>query len=98
MKKYSTEEKSKWLAAWKQSGERPWTFAKEQGLNPQTFSNWVEKETSNNSFVELKPAQRITSPDSSMVILEHGELRMKIRTPLSCEECDTIVQLWRALA
>ena len=35
--KYSVEEKAMWLEDWKQSGKSKWGYAKENGLNTQTF-------------------------------------------------------------
>ena len=38
MKKFSKEEKAVWLEDWRRSGMKAWIYAKENGLNPQTFT------------------------------------------------------------
>jgi len=40
--KYSKEEKAMWLENWRQSGKSAWVYAKENGLAPQTFTNWTK--------------------------------------------------------
>jgi transposase-like protein len=50
--KFSKEEKAMWLEDWKQSGKNPWTYARENGLVPQTFTGWVKaKGEKNRGFV-----------------------------------------------
>ena len=41
---YSKEEKAMWLEDWKGSGKKAWTYAKENGLIPQTFCSWAKRE------------------------------------------------------
>jgi len=81
MKKYSEEERSMWLEDWRQSEKSAWAYAKENGLNPQTFVNWTKtkKETSQ-SFIEV-PAKAI-QPQQYLpeILIEKGDV--KIRIPL----------------
>ena len=52
---YSKKEKAKWLKDWRRSGKRAWTYAKENGLTPQTFVNWIKKEAEQkHGFVEIR--------------------------------------------
>jgi len=85
--RYSEEEKTMWLEDWKTGGRSAWAYAKENGLNWQTFKNWTkdENETEQN-FVEV-PAVSSVCEDvvkQSMgipeILIEKGE--MKIYIPL----------------
>jgi len=80
---FSKEEKAMWLEDWSRSGKKAWSYAKENGLIPQTFCSWVKKAEKKKSagFVEI-PKQLIPTniPIPEMVI-ETGEL--KIRLPLT---------------
>ena len=59
--KVSAEEKAMWLEDWRQSGKGAWTYAKENGISPQTFCSWVKRETQNTTcpgFVEMVAPQK----------------------------------------
>ena len=80
--RFNKEEKALWLENWRQSGKKAWTFAKENGLVPQTFIKWTmaEKETKS-CFVEV-PAQVIKPLlQAQEILIEKGEL--KIHIPLT---------------
>ena len=79
---FSKEEKAMWLEDWKQSGKGAWSYAKENGLIPQTFCRWVKGEAKEASgFVEI-PVQKKPKPELSReIVVEKGEIR--IRIPLS---------------
>jgi hypothetical protein len=79
MKHYSREEKTMWLDDWHQSGKSAWAYAKENGIFPQTFVNWIKagKETEQ-SLVEvprgiIQPLNR--EPE---ILIEKGELKIHI--------------------
>ena len=80
--KVSTEERALWLEDWKQSGKKAWTYAKENGLIPQTFCSWVKRETDKASgFVEI-PAHKKPKPQLAQeIVVEKGDI--KIHIPLS---------------
>ena len=81
--KISKEEKMMWLEDWKRSGKKAWTYARENGLIPQTFCTWVKKAEGKQpaGFVEVSKQEiPIVVPLQEMVI-ETGEL--KIRLPLA---------------
>jgi hypothetical protein len=79
---FSKEEKTMWLEDWKQSGKKAWTYAKENGLIPQTFCRWVKLETENVcGFVEI-PAYKKPRPEQEQkILIEKGDI--KIHVPLS---------------
>ena len=79
---FSKEEKAMWLADWRQSGKKAWTYAKENGLIPQTFCSWVKRGTKNAaSFVEI-PAHKKPKPElPPEILVEKGEIKMHV--PLS---------------
>jgi transposase-like protein len=80
--KFSKEEKAMWLEDWKQSGKKAWTYAKENGLIPQTFCSWVKREEKKASgFVEI-PIRKKPKPELPQEILvEKGDI--KIHIPMS---------------
>ena len=41
---YSREEKEMWVEDWQASGKSAWSYAKANGLNPQTFVRWTKGE------------------------------------------------------
>ena len=84
---YSKEEKAMWLEDWKQSGKSALAYAKENGLNPQTFVRWVKPKTENKAcFVEV-PVQVMSSLQGAQeILIEKGDV--KIHLPLSLESRD----------
>jgi hypothetical protein len=79
---YSKEEKAMWLEDWKQSGKKAWTYAKENGLIPQTFCKWVKLETKNVSgFVEIPAYKKPKFEQEQKILIEKGDI--KIHIPLS---------------
>jgi transposase-like protein len=82
--KFSKTEKAMWLEDWRRSGKPVWTYAKENGLIPQTFYRWAAQEKkTKQGFIEV-PApvvQSMQSPQYPHVILiEKADI--KIRIPL----------------
>ena len=79
---YSNEEKTMWLEDWRQSGKTAWTYAKENGINPQTFCGWVKREKrAASGFVEI-PKQLTPKPEGRQeILIEKGDI--KIHIPLS---------------
>jgi len=52
--RYSEEEKRMWLEDWKNSGRSACAYAKENGLNQQTFINWTKTgNETKQDFVEV---------------------------------------------
>jgi len=80
MKKYSAEEKVMWIDDWRQSGKNVWTYARENGLVPQTFMNWINprKREAKQSLVEV-PKQVIQSSfNLQEILIEKGDMRIHI--------------------
>jgi len=79
--RFSEEEKAMWLEDWRRSGKKAWTYAKENGLTPQTFVGWTKTKTGNEScFVEV-PTEAISVECKEEILIEKGEL--KIHIPLT---------------
>jgi len=78
---YSKEEKAMWLEDWERSGKSAWSYAKENGLNPQTFTKWTKAETEAKPYLIEVPApvirQTLLMPE---ILIEKGD--MKIHIPL----------------
>ena len=79
---FSKEERAMWLADWKQSGKKAWTYAKENGIIPQTFCGWIKRaEKKVSGFVEI-PKHKKPKPELSQeIVVEKGDI--KIYVPLS---------------
>jgi transposase-like protein len=85
MKRYSEEEKTKWLTEWEESGKSRWVFAKLQGLNPTTLDKWIRRrETGSGGFVEISKKFRQDSQISQEILIEKADIR--IRLPLRAIE------------
>jgi len=84
---YSREEKAMWVEDWQQSGKSAWSYAKANGLNPQTFVRWTKTEPeAKMSFVEV-PASVITPPrQPPEILIERGDV--KIHIPLELGRCE----------
>ena len=53
--RYSEEEKTMWLEDWRNSGKSAWAYAKENGLNQQTFIKWTKAgNEAKQNFVEVQ--------------------------------------------
>jgi len=89
---YSKEEKAMWLEDWRQSGISAWTYAKENGLIPQTFVTWAKKYTNEKSgFVEIKQEQkpRLNAPG---IVIEKGDLKIHLPTGISGNDLSTVIE------
>ena len=76
---YSKEEKAMWLEDWRGSGKSAWAYAKENGLNTQTFINWTKSgKKANQPLVEI-PA-RMPQPACLVqeILIEKGEIKINI--------------------
>jgi hypothetical protein len=91
--KFSEEEKAMWLEDWRRSGKSAWTYARENGLVPQTFAKWAKgKDGAQQCFVEvaapMMPAQRQV-PE---ILIEKGEVRIHIPLALGREELRAVME------
>jgi transposase-like protein len=79
MKRYSEEEKTKWLTEWEESGKSRWIFAKLQGLNPTTFDKWIRRrETGTGGFVEISKKLNAPNQISQEILIEKGNIRVRL--------------------
>jgi transposase-like protein len=90
--KISSEEKALWLEDWRQSGKSARAYAKENGLNPQTFARWTKTATAAKPcFVEVPvpvaaPAMKAPTVQAPEILIEKGD--MKIHIPLCLNRSD----------
>ena len=97
MKKYSTEEKTKIIEQWKESGKSRWTFAKEQGFSVKTLYKWTGVAKEPSGFVELSRGNGLLPSSNREIILERGEMRIRIPLEISEREMNTVTALWKSL-
>jgi len=92
---YTKEEKAMWLEDWQQSGKSAWTYARENGLIPQTFVTWSKKVTKEKSgFVELKQEQK-PKLNMSGILIEKGDLRIHLPFGISSNDLSTVIKSLR---
>ena len=85
--RYSAEEKAKRLEEWKQSGKSAWSYAKENGLNAQTFIKWTKpKVKAEQSLIEI-PA-KIFKPVSCVqeMIIEKEDVKIYVPITICIDE------------
>jgi len=89
--KFSKEEKAMRLEDWRHSGKRPWTYAKENGIVPQTFVGWTKAKKENKSgFVEV-PAKVSSAERGHEILIEKGEIKIHIPLSIDSDELRTII-------
>ena len=89
--KFSEEEKAMWLEDWRRSGKKAWTYAKENGLTPQTFVGWTKTKTgSKPCFVEV-PTEAISVEGREEILIEKGEVKIHIPLTIGSSELRTII-------
>jgi len=93
---YSKDEKAMWLEDWAKSGKGAWTYAKENGLIPQTFVTWTKKiEKEKSGFVEIKPKNK-PQERLSGILIEKGDIKIHIPSGMGSSEMSTIIESLRA--
>jgi len=92
---FSKEEKAMWLEDWRQSGKGAWTYAKENGLIPQTFVGWTKKEQKVKSeFVELQPKIKSQLKQSG-ILIEKGDIKIHLPAGISSNDLSTVIESLR---
>ena len=90
---YSEEEKGMWLDDWQQSGKSAWAYAKENGLNTQTFTKWTKaKEEPTHSFVELSTQVLPTHQYNREILIEKGDVKIHIPLSLNSVELRAVME------
>ena len=80
----SSEEKAMWLEDWLHSGKSAWAYAKENGLNQQTFVRWTKAATPTKPcFVEVSmpviaSAMNAQAAHAPEVLIEKGDVKIHI--------------------
>ncbi|MDR0312915.1 MAG: hypothetical protein LBI14_04900 [Treponema sp.] len=77
---FSEEEKAMRLEDWRQSGKSAWAYAKENGLVPQTFNNWVKqrKQETEHPLVEIPAGLLQSTRLAGEILIEKGDMRIHI--------------------
>jgi transposase-like protein len=90
---FSKEEKAMWLEDWRRSGKNVWSYAKENGLVPQTFSRWVKLEDgTKQSFVEV-PVQVIQPlQNTPEILIEKGDVKIHIPLAIGSAELRAVME------
>ena len=92
MTRYSIEEKAKLLEGWRGSGKNAWVYAKEKGINPQTFSKWAKREAPL-GFVEVKQtAGTGILALGNEILIEKGDLKIRLPTGSSVRDVCTLLE------
>ena len=97
--RYSEEEKTMWLEDWKSSGKSAWAYAKENGINQQTFINWTKagNETKQN-LVEIPAVstanaavvkQQISIPE---ILIEKWEVKIYIPLKINHNQLRAVME------
>jgi transposase-like protein len=91
--KFSKEEKAMWLEDWRRSGKSAWAYAKENGLNPQTFAKWAKEGTeAEPCFVEV-PARIMPPPQhAAEILIEKGEVKIHIPLVMGRGEMRAVIE------
>ncbi|MCL2760013.1 MAG: hypothetical protein FWD22_07355 [Treponema sp.] len=93
---YSKEEKAMWLEDWQKSGKGAWTYAKENGLIPQTFVTWTKKEQkAKTGFVEIQTKFK-PKLQTSEILIEKGDIRIHLPFGSGINELSSIIECLQA--
>jgi transposase-like protein len=93
MKRCSREEKAMWLEDWKQSGTSLRTYAKANGLNPQTFNNWIKEAEKpvQQDFIEINPTVSEIPRYVPEILIEKGTIKIHIPILINRNDLKAIV-------
>jgi hypothetical protein len=81
-----------WVEDWRQSGKSAWVYAKENGLVPQTFTNWTKTRSKNKQPLVEVPAQKLqSSRHVKEIIMEKGEVKIHIPLTVDGEELQKFI-------
>ena len=98
--RYSEEEKTMWLEDWKQSGKSAWSYAKENGLNLQTFVKWTKSSQAENKDCFIEVPVHVIPPHqhNREILIEKGDVKIHIPLYLESGELRAVMEcLGRAL-
>ena len=90
---YSKEQKAMWLEEWRRSGKTFAAFAKEKGLNYETFRRWTKSKSKTKSgFVEVKTQAMPSAPRAPEILIEKGDLKIHIPLNLGRDELRAVME------
>ena len=96
MKRYSKEEKAMWLEDWKGSTKSAWAYAKENGLNQQTFINWTKaRNETKHHFVEVRaPSSAVVKQSTGIpqMLLEKGDVKIYIPLEINPHQLRAVIE------
>jgi hypothetical protein len=93
---FSKEEKAMRLEDWRRSEKSAWAYAKENGINPQTFVNWTKpKPKSSPCFVEVSTKANPSIGIIQEILIEKGDVKIHIPLPLGCSELRAVFAAFR---
>jgi transposase-like protein len=97
MKRYSEADKAWLVEEWAKSGKSQWAFAKELGLNYQSFSKWTSAVEPAEDFVEVgnKLEERAKEPEGRTLcglVVEQGSLRVHLPAGVTASDLAIVVQ------
>jgi transposase-like protein len=85
--RYTEEEKKMRLEDWQMSGKSARDYAKETGINQQTFARWTKPKTRNGEcFVEVPALAPTPERDSREILIEKGEIKVHIPLSIGSDE------------
>ena len=92
--KINEEEKAMWLEGWKASGKKAWTYARENGLIPQTFCSWVKKAgiSSPSGFVEIPQRILPKYEQPQEIRIEKGDIKIYIPLSVCAESLKAVME------
>jgi hypothetical protein len=91
---YSKEEKAIWLEDWRRSGKPAWSYAKENGLIPQTFTNWTKPSgKTDQSLVEVSAPKVQSARFAGEMLIEKGEVRIRVPLTIGGSELRMIINV-----
>jgi hypothetical protein len=97
---YSKNEKAMLLKNWQQSSKTAWAYAKENGINYQTFKNWtntVDQIKTSSCFVEIPSSQVSqqtlkTAMPVPEILIEKGDVKIHIPLAITCSELRAVME------
>jgi hypothetical protein len=100
MKRYSEEDKAWLVQEWEKSGKSKWAFARELGLNYQTFSAWTRKPEGGQGFVEVSGKLEEGAGDPGertgcVLVVEYGSFRVHLPLGVTVKDLAMVVKALR---
>jgi hypothetical protein len=92
MKRYSEEEKRRWVEDWEGSGQSVWAYAKANGLVPMTFKRWTAEGKAEGSFVEILPGAMQETIRSPEILIEKGDIKIHIPLMVNQQELRVVME------